>query len=252
MTSTSTESLILYILLLLAVLFTLIAALRARNLPLRPIPAYNAMPAAVGEAVEADKSVHVSLGSSAIREESTLTALASAEVLYHIAERAAIGDRPTFVTLSDPVTLSIAQDSLRRAYKARGMLSKYRPTLARWYPQGPLSLAFAAGVGASIVDEDVSANILIGRFGAEMMLLVENAVRRDQVVIAQSDRIEGQAVAYVVSDPPLIGEELYVGSAYLGRTPLGIGGAVTLDALRYGTIAVIILAAIYSFITGGR
>lgn len=252
MTSTLTESLLVYLMLLLAGLFTLIAALRARNVPLRIIQAYRAMPAAVGEAVESDKSVHVSLGSSAIREESTLTALASAEVLYHIAERAAIGDRPTFVTLSDPVTLSIAQDTLRSAYKARGMLSKYRTTLARWYPQGPRSLAFAAGVGASIVDEDVSANILVGRFGSEMMLVVENAVRRNQLVIAQSDRIEGQAVAYVVSSAPLIGEELYVGSAYLGRTPTGIGGAIALDVLRYGTIVLIILAAVYSFITGGH
>lgn len=252
MTSTPIETLILYLLLLLGVLFTIVAAIRARNVPLRAINGYTAMPLAVGEAVEADKAVHVSFGSSAIREESTLTALASAEVLYHIAERAAIGDRPTIVTLSDPVTLGIAQDTLRRAYKARRILNKYRPTLARWYPQGPLSLAFAAGVGAAMLDEDVSANIAVGRFGSELMLLAENAVRYDRLMIAHSDRLEGQAVAYVVSDTPLIGEELYVGSAYLGRTPLGIGGAVALDVLRYVTLGGIILAALYSFITGGR
>jgi len=252
MTTTVTESLIVYLLLLLGGLFTLIAAVRARNIPLRPIAAYERMPIVIDEAVEADKAIHVSFGSSAIRDESTLSALASAEILYHMAERAAIGDRPTYITLSDPVTLGIAQDTLRRAYKARNRLDRYRPILARWYPQGPLSLAFAAGAGESIIDDDASANILVGRFGSELVLLAENAIRTDRSIIAQSDRIEGQAVAYVISQTPLIGEELYVGGAYLGGRPMAVGGVVALDVLRYLTISALILAAVYSFITGGR
>jgi hypothetical protein len=252
MTATATESLIVYLLLFIGVAATLIGSVLARRIALRPIDGYSAMPLSVGEAVESDRAVHVSLGSSAIREESTLTALASAEVLYHIAERSAVGDRPTFVTLSDPVTLGIAQDTLRRAYKARARLDRYRPSLARWYPQGPRSFAFAAGAGLSAVDEKASVHIVIGRFGAEMALLTENVIRTDGTLITHSDRIEGQAVAYALSDTPLIGEELFAGGAYLGRTPLLIGGVAALDVLRYLTLAALIAAAIVSFLRAGH
>jgi hypothetical protein len=231
---------LLYVIILLAALIAIVAALRPQLFPLRRIGAYAAIPQLAGEAVEMGKAVHVSLGSSAIRETSTLSALAGAEILYHIAERAALSDKPTVVTLSDPITLALGQDTLRRAYKARDALNKYRSTLARWYPQGPQSLAFAAGAGTTMLDEDASTNVLVGRFGEELMLIAENAIRYDRQVVAHSDQIDGQAIAYVVSDAPLIGEEMYAGGGYLGRTPLLIGSVVAQDALRYIVITIII------------
>lgn len=246
------ETLILYLLILLGIAFTFVAATRLRGITLREIPAYDAMRSAAGEAVEADRPIHVSLGSAAIGQDSTVAALAGAEILQFMAERAAIGERPTLATVSNPITLGVAQDALRRAYKVRGRLNDFRPAYARWYPQGPLSLAFAAGVGAAIRDENILGNVLIGRFGAELALVAENALRLDNQIIAQSDRPEGQAVAYAISKTPLIGEELYVSSGYLQKNPLGIGGVVALDLLRYVVITGLILAALYNFVTGGR
>jgi hypothetical protein len=241
-------NLLLYVIILVAVLIMIVASTRARALQFRRIPAYSAMPLLAGEAVESGRAVHLSFGSSAVRDATTLTALASAEIIYHLAERASLGDRPAFATLSDPVTLGLGQDTLRRAYKARASLGKYRTTMAHWYPQGPSSLAFAAGAGAEILDADASLNVLIGRYGLEMMLLAENAIRYDRTVIAQSDQVIGQAVAYVVSDTPLIGEELYVGGAYLARTPLYIGGVFAQDVLRFLVIVVIIGLAILALV----
>src|SRR3712207_3158624 len=122
--------LLVYVVIILMLLITLVISARARNIQLRRIPAYTAMPVTVGEAVESDRAVHVSLGSSGIRDITTITALAGAEVLYALAERAALADRPQLMTTSDPITLSLGQDTLRRAYKARGMLRKYRPNMA--------------------------------------------------------------------------------------------------------------------------
>jgi hypothetical protein len=239
---------LLYIIILVVVLIMILASTRARALQFRRIPAYTALPLLAGEAVESGRSVHLSFGSSAVRDATTLAALASAEIIYHLAERASLGDRPTFVTLSDPVTLALGQDTLRRAYKARAALRSYRSTMAQWYPQGPSSFAFAAGAGAEILDADASLNVLIGRYGAEMMLLAENAVRYDRTVVGQSDQVIGQAVAYAVSDTLLIGEELYVGGAYLARTPLLVGGVFAQDLLRFLVITVIIGLAILALV----
>src|SRR5512140_2634332 len=200
---------LVYVIVLFAVLITVLAATRARIFQLRRVPGFSVMPVRVGEAVETGQTLHVSFGSSAVRDQSTIAALATSEIHYYLAQLPALSDKPMFVTLSDPVTLGLGQDTLRRAYKARSALSKYRSTLAQWYPQGPMSLAFAAGAGEAILDENAAANIFLGQFGSEMMLLAENAIRYDRAIIAQSNQVEGQAVAYVVSDMPLIGEELY-------------------------------------------
>jgi len=252
MTATVAESLIVYLLLLLGVLFTLVGALLSRQLHFRAIAAYEKLPNLIGFTIESGKAIHVSFGSSAVRDDSTLSALASAEMLYHITERSAIGDNPTLVTLSDPLTLTLAQDTLRRAYKSRGRLVKYRPLRAQWYPESQSSLAFAAGAGLSLTDENVSTNYLIGRFGAELALLAENALRNNQTIIAHSDQSEGQAIAYMISPTPLIGEELYVAGAYLDSRPIMRGGVLALDMLRYITVLFILLAALYVFVTGSR
>jgi len=246
------ESLVVYLLLLIGVLFTVVGAVLSRRIWLRAIPAYDALPNLIGFTVESGKAIHVSFGGSAVRDDTTLSALASAEMLYHITERSAIGDNPTLVTLSDPLTLTLAQDTLRRAYKSHERLVKYRPLRVQWYPQGQSSLAFAAGAGLSLTDEEVSTNYMIGRFGAELALLAENALRNDQTLIAHSDQIEGQSVAYMISPTPLIGEELYMSGAYLDARPMMRGGALALDVLRYLTVLFIIVAALYFFITGGR
>ncbi len=251
MTTSALETLVLYLVILLGVAFTIFGAARSRRTALRPILAYEAVGPAADEAVETDKALHISLGGAAVRDESTLAALAGAEILYFAAQRAAVGDRPTLASVSDPVTLAVAQDSLRRAFKVRGKARQFRPHFARWYPQGQLSLAFAAGVSTTMADEDILANILIGRFGAELALIAETAIRRDQQVIAQSDRLEGQAVAYAFSRNPLIGEELYAGAGYLNETRLNRGGIAAMDILRYLLIVSILVYAALTFISAG-
>ncbi|MEP7287621.1 MAG: DUF6754 domain-containing protein [Chloroflexota bacterium] len=233
-------SILVYVIILVVLVATLALSVRARSIQLRRISAYTTMPLTVGEAVESEKTIHISFGNSAVRDGTTIAAIASAEILYSLAERAAVANRPPLVTVSDPVTLTLGQDTLRRAYKARNGLKKYHSTMARWYPQGPQSMAFAAGAGAAILDEGVSTNVLVGRFGPELMLLAENAVRYDRIVIAQSDQVNGQAVAYALSDSPLIGEELYAGAAYLGRSSITVGGVIAQDIFRFIVIALMI------------
>jgi hypothetical protein len=59
-----------------------------------------------------------------------------------------------------------------------------------------------------------------------------------------SDLVEGQAVAFAQADQILLGEELYVGPAYLDGTALERGGIFALDVLRWLVIFGIILAAL--------
>lgn len=199
---------------------------------LRLIPAYAALPLMVGEAIEANHPVHVSFGSANLGGSNTLLALASAELFYQTAQRASIGAIAPILTLSDTTAIPLGQDTLRRAYRSRGLLERYPRGSVRWYPAGVGSLAFAAALTAALGDDHVAHNILVGSFGSELALVTDAAARRDQGVIAASDQLEGQAVAFALSDHPLVGEEIFTAGAYLGASASQTGAVVTLDILR--------------------
>jgi hypothetical protein len=92
-----------------------------------------------------------------------------------------------------------------------------------------------------MADEQLNANILMGSFGPELALILEASDRRRQVSVAASDQLEGQAVAFAMSDESLIGEEMFAGGAYLGDGSAQVAGVVTMDALRVLVVAGMLL-----------
>ena len=230
----------------LAFAATMFGRLVARRAPLRlrPLAAYDTLPALAADAVESANRVHFSIGNSSLIDTTTISALTAAEVIYRMSERLAVSREMPLITFSDPLVLGLAQDTLRRAYEFRQNMDYYRSTAAIWYPQGRRSLAFAAGVSSLTADLDVDANLLLGRFGPELALIGEQATRHDQTLIAHSDLLEGQAIAFVQADQVLLGEELYVGPAYVKGTALEQGGVVAQDILRWLVILGILLVAL--------
>ncbi len=217
--------------------------------PLRRIRAYDMLPAMVGSSIEADRPIHLSLGSAGVGSETTLLAIASAELVYYVVQRATIGDTPPIVSVSNPLTLPLAQDTLRRAYQSRGLSNRFSGLSARWYPSGSRSLAFAAGVTAMMGVERPSGHVLVGSYGAELALILMGTSRRRVPTIAASDQLDGQAIAYVMSDAPLIGEEVFVSNAYLGESART--ETTALDLLRWLVILTMLGGAVVSIINRG-
>ena len=238
------------LLLLAALVISTVARLVIRRrtgfYPLRPIGAYQRLPMAIGAAIEANRPVHMSLGSAGIGGKDTPLALATADLAYHTLRAAAIGDAPPLITMSNGAALPLAQDTLRRAYASRAMLARYPRGSAQWYPQGARSLAFAAALTGVMTDNRALINVLGGSFGPEMALPAEAAARHRQQLFASSDQLEGQAVAYALADQPLLGEELYVAGAYLGNEPSRQAMVITLDTLRLALVAVLAILVLVS------
>lgn len=214
--------------------------------PMRAIRAYEALTPMVGAAIEANRPVHLSAGSAGLGGENTVLALANAELFYRVAQQAAIGATSPIITTSDTSAIPLAYDTLRRAYQSRGRLQNYRSSSVRWYPAGPRSLAFAAMLTTSLGVNNVYSNVLVGSFGPELALITEAAARRDQALIAASDQIEGQAIAYATSDQPLIGEEIFAAGAYLGDEASFRATLVAQDTLRWLLIISLVVFAIAS------
>ncbi len=244
----STTQILSILILLAAAVITIVVAqfIRRRRdiVVLRNMPAFRVLPKMVGEAVEANRPMHVSLGSAGLGGSSTVLALASAELFYQVAGRAAIGGTAPILTVSDTSAIPLGQDTLRRAYASRGLLERYQSDSVRWYPGGGRSLAFAGALTATLGDDRVSSSVLAGSFGIELALVGDAAARRNQGLLATSDQLEGQAVAYVMSDQPLIGEEIFVAGGYLGGTPSQVASVVAQDVMRWLLIFFITLPVV--------
>jgi hypothetical protein len=169
--------------------------------------------------------------------------LATAELAYQTARRAAIGATAPVVTASNTSALPLAQDTLRRAYFTRERIIPYRGTQARWVPSNGQPLAFAAALSAITGDDRIAGNVLAGRYGSELALVLEQAQRRRIPSIATSATLDGQAVAYVMSDFPLVGEEVFAAGGYLGESASQTAVVATMDVLRWLLILAILLPA---------
>lgn len=224
---------------------------RRATLVQRPIDAYTAVPALTSASIEDGRPIHISFGSAAPGLDSTPLALATADFAYYTAQRITAGDVLPFFTLTEPSALPLAYDTMRRAYEARGpeAVERYTPLRekragVRWYPAGTQSLAFAGGITAMQSEERIKTHFFLGRQGIELALMAEAAQRKGHTIIAGSDQLAGQAVAYALADYALLGDEPFAGGAYVGQTPELLRRNRVMDALRLSMIGVLIAVAV--------
>lgn len=196
---------------------------------LRPLAAYDAVNQQVAAAVESGGRVHVSLAGNNITDTEAAGGIAGLSTLAAISERSATGKQLVLGTTADATMLPVMRDVVGET--AAGQNVSFRATAARLVALDTLTLA-AAATGI-IPDEEVQANVLLGSFEQEAILITEAGQRRGISQTMGSDRIQGQAVAFVAADHPLIGEEMFVAQAYLKGQPSRLGGVATLDVLRW-------------------
>jgi len=208
---------------------------------LRPIEAFERLNRSVGLAVENGTRLHISLGRGNFFTTRAGSALAGLAMLRRLAERTSLSDRPPVVTSGESSLAILSQDTLQSGYRAVGAEDQYRFTTGRLTGLTPFS--YAAGTLATIHDENVSANIFIGDFGAESALLAEASDRENTSLIAASDNLSAQSIFYASSQAPLIGEELFAAGAYVGAGASHEASLNVQDILRWLIILAIIVGS---------
>ncbi len=151
------------------------------------------------------------------------------------------------VTLADPTLLPAAQDAVRRGYERHGDPAHYDPDRIRWI--APTPSAYAAGVAGILDRETLGANVMIGGFGDEFLLMSENGARRGLIQIGGASSPEVLPFVEASVDTPLWGEEIYAGGAYLARIPDHQASLVAQDWLRTAVIAAIVMGVLISTLT---
>jgi hypothetical protein len=234
---------IVLLLLILPILFFLVIRIRAgKGGKLRPLPALEQLPDAVGRSAETGQILHVSVGVSGVGGTTTAETWAGLTVLSTLADQAAASDAPLVVTVSDPTVVPLAQDIVRRAFIRRGRPEGYDPTQVRFIAPEPI--AYAAGVMDLLDHEELAESVMIGTFGTEYLLIGETGARRGVHQVVGTANPDTLSLVYASADETLIGEEMFAGGGYLGRSPIQVASLLAEDWARWLVVAVIVVAAI--------
>ncbi|MCY4018162.1 MAG: hypothetical protein OXG39_02020 [Chloroflexi bacterium] len=232
---------ILFVVITIVLVYTsrFFSARRMPRLSQGRVPGFKRLSGWVGEAIEAGRPLHLSFGSAGIDAESAPVAAAEAELFYHVIKAAGSGDVAPVISTSSAATIPLCQDTIRRAWAGDERRSR-----AQWFPQGPRSMAFAAGLTATMQVEDPSAHVLAGSFGPELALILDSAERQGQGSFAVSDQLEGGAIAFAMADEVLIGEQLFSAAAWLSHESTARADASVQDVWRGLLIALMAILVI--------
>lgn len=221
-----------------------------RPLPLRPLTGMEALGGQVGQAIESGSRLHVTLGQGNLASPANPASVASLAILDELAKDGCASGIPPIVTVGDGTMLPAAQDSLRQAFRLAGRPTNLKSDAVQFLAANAEPFAYAGG-GANIIQrEKIMSNVMVGRFGPELMIMAEAAERRQVGQVIGSDDPTALAVATAVTDNILIGEELFAASTYLDSSPARRASLQLQDLLRYLVALLIILAAIAGFFLG--
>lgn len=238
------------------------AVKRGAQFSLRPIEAFGALKGLLAHAAEAGQPVHLSLGTAGIGDQATADTTAGLTVLEYLADRAAVSASPPIVTIANPTALPVAQDLLRRAYRRHGYPKEYDAKRARFVALDPLlgsvpspnpaiyasnqddAFAYAAGTMQLLSKHALVANVMVGRFGDEFLLLGETGAQRGLNQIGGTSVARVLPFVYASVSHPLIGEEIYASGAYLLAKPAHLSSLIAQDVMRWAVVGGVLLGVL--------
>jgi len=221
-----------------AVIATMVYVRRRPQVFLRKIAGLDAVDEAIGRATEMGKPVLFVHG---LTDVSSISVIASLNILSRIARDVAQYDSDLLVVNNEPVVYSVSYEVVQEGYMEAGRPDAFKPdnvvmVASEQFPY----VAAVAGIMSRVRP---AANLFIGYFYAESLILAEAGSLTGAIQIAATDSFTQLPFFVTTCDYTLMGEELYAASAYLSRDPklLGtvkvqdFGKAVLLAAMPLGT-----------------
>jgi hypothetical protein len=233
------NALITFVLFSIAILLYIKWAKEGKPLFIRKIAGLDAVEEAVGRATEMGKSVLFIPG---IQEIDDIETIAGISILGRVAKITAQYDTPLVVPVRYAMVLAAGQEVVEQAYIEMGKRDSYDRDIVR-YVAGE-QFAFTATVNGMMMRDRPAANIYMGAFFAESLLLAETGNAAGSIQIAGTARPEQLPFFIAACDYTLMGEELYAASAYLSHEPLMLGGLKGQDLMKVLIIVSIIIGVV--------
>jgi hypothetical protein len=206
----------------------------------RAIPAFSLLRGQMGRAIESGRDLHVSIGTGSVSGDDTATTLAGLAVAEYLADEAAASGIAPTVTTSDPTSVLLAEDAVRRPYIRQGNLNDFPRSAARLPALDPTQ--YAAATMDLLNHEPVLTNIMSGVFGSEAALIDQAASNNDLPQLFGGSDPRALAVMSTSTDNILMGEEMFAAKAYLRAQLPHLASLRAADVVRIVIVVLIIIA----------
>lgn len=241
----STEGIIALSALVLAVILFAVALVRidgGRWPSLRPIAAFTAMDDAITEATETGHAIHLSPGAGTVGDLSTAATLAGVTAVSALTERAAASSVTSIASTASPLALVLLQNASEQAFASAGAPGEHDAAQLRF--ASPDRSAFAASVSDVVQHERISANLVSGSVGDEILIISERGHDAGALQVAGTDVALSLPLAVATADSVAAGEEIYAAGAYLGRGRAHVASLQAQDRVRLAIVVVIVAGVI--------
>lgn len=216
-------------------------ARRNPNLFVRHIPGLDAIEETIGRATEMGKPI---LYLNGLNDMSSLSTIAATSILGKVARKVANYDSQIKVPCYDPIVMSVCQEVVKEAYVEAGRPDAFKENNIFFITND--QFAYAAAVDGLIVRHKPAANLYMGYYYAESLLIAETGAATGAMQIAGTDSITQLPFFITTCDYTLMGEELYAASAYLSREPMQLGSLKGQDFGKGFIILILIIGSILS------
>ena len=225
----------IFVLYFLAVVVCIRLAARGWKFYVRRIAGLKAIEEAIGRATEMGRPVLYVPG---IDDMNNIQTIASMVILNDVARIAATYETPMIVPVCRPFVVPVAEEAVKQGYLNAGRPELFRPDTVRYLSD--VQFAFTAGVSGIMLREKTAANLYLGSFFAESLVLAETGFSTGAIQVAGTANIHQLPFFVAACDFALIGEELYAASAYLSNEPKLVGTLKASDIAKLFIIAAVV------------
>jgi hypothetical protein len=205
----------------------------------RTIPGLAAIEEAVGRATEMGKSVLYVPG---VQDIDDIQTIASMILLGRVARMSAKYETNLMVPTNSPGVFTVAEEVVKSGYADVGRSDAYKSDQVRYITTE--QFAYVAAVNGLMLREKPAANLLLGAFFAESLLLAETGHAVGAIQIAGTANVHQMPFFVVACDYTLIGEEYYAASALLSNDARLLGSLKASDTVKILLIVVLVVGCI--------
>lgn len=242
---TGTLFLLVFTLVTGAIIFGMMGHVKSgKSLPrVRHINGLDAIEEAIGRATEMGSPVHFSPGIAGVTDQSAPQTMAAMEILAYTTELAAKYNTEIVVSIRTPELFPIAEEVVRQRFQAAGKPEMFKETTVQFFSSD--QFAYSASVMGFVKRHHVAANIMMGAFWAESLLMAEAGAQVGAIQVAGTANLHQIPFFVAACDYTLIGEELFAGGAYLSQDKMKLGSIAGQDYLKIISLALLLLGSIF-------
>ncbi len=212
----------------------------------RHLPSLDTLQKAINLVVEGGKGMHISLGRGSSLSPQFAGSLMSLHFLKILARQCLNGDIPPLATSGDGLLNILSQETLDSASASAQLPEDYQHLGSQVTGITPFS--YTAGTMMAQRDDNQAVMVIAGHYGAEVALIADMAERSRSHTISGTDDISAQAMLFVTTRAPLIGEEFFAAGAYTHGNLLHTSSIKTQDLLRILLVAGMVVGVILKLV----